>query len=137
MLCSIYLRLVVHNFAYFFLLMIRRPPRSTRTDTLFPYTTLFRSHIGLSELREHRTIAVFDQRVNGAFRVDHDIKLRIRQRIQARGFDQFFAAIIVARATVRSEERSVGKECVSRCKSRWPPSHHKHKKYARDSIAQL
>src|SRR3546814_3683508 len=26
--------------------MIRRPPRSTRTDTLFPYTTLFRSHPG-------------------------------------------------------------------------------------------
>src|SRR3546814_9889528 len=26
--------------------MIRRPPRSTRTDTLFPYTTLFRSHFG-------------------------------------------------------------------------------------------
>src|SRR3546814_8510437 len=26
--------------------MIRRPPRSTRTDTLFPYTTLFRSHKG-------------------------------------------------------------------------------------------
>src|SRR3546814_1805121 len=26
--------------------MIRRPPRSTRTDTLFPYTTLFRSNIG-------------------------------------------------------------------------------------------
>src|SRR3546814_1507055 len=29
----------------FFFLMIRRPPRSTRTDTLFPYTTLFRSDI--------------------------------------------------------------------------------------------
>src|SRR3546814_6486015 len=28
--------------------MIRRPPRSTRTDTLFPYTTLFRSYILLS-----------------------------------------------------------------------------------------
>src|SRR3546814_13403906 len=28
---------------FLFLLMIRRPPRSTRTDTLFPYTTLFRS----------------------------------------------------------------------------------------------
>src|SRR3546814_4827107 len=27
----------------YFFLMIRRPPRSTRTDTLFPYTTLFRS----------------------------------------------------------------------------------------------
>src|SRR3546814_14402422 len=28
-----------------FFLMIRRPPRSTRTDTLFPYTTLFRSDL--------------------------------------------------------------------------------------------
>src|SRR3546814_16890036 len=32
----------------FFFLMIRRPPRSTRTDTLFPYTTLFRSPFVLS-----------------------------------------------------------------------------------------
>src|SRR3546814_18842405 len=31
-----------------FFLMIRRPPRSTRTDTLFPYTTLFRSHTALN-----------------------------------------------------------------------------------------
>src|SRR3546814_11115459 len=31
--------------------MIRRPPRSTRTDTLFPYTTLFRSH-GKSNLAD-------------------------------------------------------------------------------------
>src|SRR3546814_17762998 len=30
----------------FFFLRIRRPPRSTRTDTLFPYTTLFRSRYG-------------------------------------------------------------------------------------------
>src|SRR3546814_19752224 len=35
----------------FFFLMIRRPPRSTRTDTLFPYTTLFRSGCGR---RRHR-----------------------------------------------------------------------------------
>src|SRR3546814_19672539 len=34
---------VVYHFVFFFL-MIRRPPRSTRTDTLFPYTTLFRSN---------------------------------------------------------------------------------------------
>src|SRR3546814_10699339 len=33
----------VSFFHVFFFLMIRRPPRSTRTDTLFPYTTLFRS----------------------------------------------------------------------------------------------
>src|SRR3546814_4920153 len=32
-------------FLFVFFLMIRRPPRSTRTDTLFPYTTLFRSAI--------------------------------------------------------------------------------------------
>src|SRR3546814_4973449 len=34
--------LMLVHFCFFFL-MIRRPPRSTRTDTLFPYTTLFRS----------------------------------------------------------------------------------------------
>src|SRR3546814_16549278 len=33
---------------FLFLLMIRRPPRPTRTDTLFPYTTLFRSELFLS-----------------------------------------------------------------------------------------
>src|SRR3546814_11798249 len=35
---------LIYTFLCFFFLMIRRPPRSTRTDTLFPYTTLFRSH---------------------------------------------------------------------------------------------
>src|SRR3546814_20568956 len=39
----------------FFFLMIRRPPRSTRTDTLFPYTTLFRS---IELPREHLRIVV-------------------------------------------------------------------------------
>src|SRR3546814_5588067 len=34
----------VHCHFIVLFLMIRRPPRSTRTDTLFPYTTLFRSH---------------------------------------------------------------------------------------------
>src|SRR3546814_11821130 len=37
--CIIYLSSIL----FFFFLMIRLPPRSTRTDTLFPYTTLFRS----------------------------------------------------------------------------------------------
>src|SRR3546814_15074167 len=35
------------NLQFFFFLMLRRPPRSTRTDTLFPYTTLFRSYAEL------------------------------------------------------------------------------------------
>src|SRR3546814_1305219 len=38
----------------FFFLMIRRPPRSTRTDTLFPYTTLFRSGICVSHGRSNQ-----------------------------------------------------------------------------------
>src|SRR3546814_1691375 len=37
-----------------FFLMILRPPRSTRTDTLFPYTTLFRSHRSPAHLRGRR-----------------------------------------------------------------------------------
>src|SRR3546814_17135287 len=48
----------------FFFVMIRRPPRSTRTDTLFPYTTLFRARrlqcierhgpgVGVLALRDH------------------------------------------------------------------------------------
>src|SRR3546814_15182471 len=34
--------------------MIRRPPRSTRTDTLFPYTTLFRSRVGHAPVQNER-----------------------------------------------------------------------------------
>src|SRR3546814_21134877 len=41
--CRKLLRVFVKIIGVFFVLMIRRPPRSTRTDTLFPYTTLFRS----------------------------------------------------------------------------------------------
>src|SRR3546814_4551294 len=37
------LKFLIEVRSFFFFLMIRRPPRSTRTDTLFPYTTLFRS----------------------------------------------------------------------------------------------
>src|SRR3546814_2271513 len=48
---------------FFFFLMIRRPPRSTRTDTLFPYTTLFRS-----ERRSH----------------DHDLDRRVHRGLSAR-----------------------------------------------------
>src|SRR3546814_12096394 len=42
----------------FFFLRIRRPPRSTRTDTLFPYTTLFRSY--------RLTLFVMDQAIRSA-----------------------------------------------------------------------
>src|SRR3546814_8091762 len=47
--------------------MIRRPPRSTRTDTLFPYTTLFRSVVGLDhrDRRGHRMQACDDGKFDG------------------------------------------------------------------------
>src|SRR3546814_8834838 len=66
--------------------MIRRPPRSTRTDTLFPYTTLFRSSIarkrgGRPSLRP-AAVAL------GEFLLGHDeVSNRIDQRPQA-GDDQ-------------------------------------------------
>src|SRR3546814_13041824 len=44
----------------FFFLMIQRPPRSTRTDTLFPYTTLFRSAAAPPDLK-HRAQALADE----------------------------------------------------------------------------
>src|SRR3546814_19932929 len=53
---------VVARLSLFFFLMIRRPPRSTRTDTLFPYTTLFRSRAGdaVAASAEHDRDAVVE-----------------------------------------------------------------------------
>src|SRR3546814_12225682 len=46
--------MIVDTCVQFFFLMIRLPPRSTRTDTLFPYTTLFRSRRGGGAGRDDR-----------------------------------------------------------------------------------
>src|SRR3546814_16673937 len=58
-------------FFFFFCLMIRRPPRSTRTDTLFPYTTLFRSHrvdaALTGETQRAAGVAARDRRAVGPF----------------------------------------------------------------------
>src|SRR3546814_14603832 len=40
--------------------MIRRPPRSTRTDTLFPYTTLFQSRAAVDEILQVYDLLVLD-----------------------------------------------------------------------------
>src|SRR3546814_12998107 len=110
--------------------MRRRPPRSTRTDTLFPYTTLFRS------LREIRPIDADPGRPRDRGQVDGVIGRSAGRKQADDGVDDrlFIDAqaqwpIIVAiptdmRQTVdRSEERRVGKECVSTCRSRWSPYH--------------
>src|SRR3546814_8723383 len=58
--------------------MIRRPPRSTRTDTLFPYTTLFRSEVGKLD----KKWAAFAENEAGA--VDR-IRIEISEIAQAAG----------------------------------------------------
>src|SRR3546814_20424523 len=75
---------------FFFFLMKRRPPRSTRTDTLFPYTTLFRSpgstkNVAVrqwddlsqvaGEKRRRRDASARDRLHRGAV-VDHDLAAR-------------------------------------------------------------
>src|SRR3546814_5964851 len=46
----------MYSFKYVFFFIIRRPPRSTRTDTLFPYTTLFRSDAAVPPLALHERL---------------------------------------------------------------------------------
>src|SRR3546814_13407450 len=102
--------------------MIRRPPRSTRTDTLFPYTTLFRSRETdgtfkiLDIVAEGVSMAITLRSEYGAVLKNNGGQLpplteALREKV-ARGA---FAP--------RSEERRVGKEWVSTCRSRWSPYH--------------
>src|SRR3546814_19771765 len=99
--------------------MIRRPPRSTRTDTLFPYTTLFRSDIK----------DVSGQDVNFPMIGDYDLNVSKLYNMLPAEETEAEGRTAAANATVRtvyiigtrSEERRVGKECVSTCRSRWSP----------------
>src|SRR3546814_15111491 len=106
--------------------MIRRPPRSTRTDTLFPYTTLFRSQfrhiaivLGRSSDRVGGGLAVGDQQFGR--RCEALVVERISE-CPADGCQGHGAGNADGLAR-RSEERRVGKECVSTCRSRWSPYH--------------
>src|SRR3546814_20247352 len=109
---------------YFFFLMIRRPPRSTRTDTLFPYTTLFRSpgahrcgaaHRGGAAARV--SVASLQQRFGDL----RPFRLQTALAVRLAGAAVPVAGIVLV--AFRSEERRVGKECVSTCRSRWSPEH--------------
>src|SRR3546814_18412078 len=116
--------------------MIRLPPISTRTDTLFPYTTLFRSADIPSWCRDFLTLeqsgwkgtegtaiacdpaeaSFFRESVTAAFAAERLAFLRI-------DFEGKPIAMLVNFLMGRSEERRVGKECVSTCRSRWQPDH--------------
>src|SRR3546814_20718405 len=102
--------------------MIRRPPRSTRTDTLFPYTTLFRSPDRTNQQRSRAMseIAPFELRVAEADLID------LRQRLNSTRWPQLFGGETWTYGAQleflqRPEERRVGKECVSTSSYRWSP----------------
>src|SRR3546814_20683093 len=106
--------------------MIRRPPRSTRTDTLFPYTTLFRSvfvMVVVYTLFTGPTLPVVAKVLGVAKQTEPrelDVEAAPLERIAA---DLLQVKIRPAtRLHGRSEERRVGNECASKCRSRWSPA---------------
>src|SRR3546814_17122382 len=114
--------------------MIRRPPRSTRTDTLFPYTTLFRSlaqGIRLDEVGVDQKNAQI--LLGGDRHREIDGRGCLAFRRQSAGHQNGVAERVpdipalaqhhALDQAERSEERRVGKECVSTCRSRWSPYH--------------
>src|SRR3546814_10994889 len=105
--------------------MIRRPPRSTRTDTLFPYTTLFRSRAG--EHRFGREAAVLRDGARVVIRAEPDVEPVVHALRHPAASPEEAVRHAAERAGAeglhRSEERRVGKECVSPCRSRWSPYH--------------
>src|SRR3546814_20325467 len=135
--------------------MIRRPPRSTRTDTLLPYTTLFRSHcIGVDpyyltakaeEVGYNPEVILSGRRINdgmGSFiagrvvkmlgqtgRLSHTLKvgiLGLAFKENVRDLRNSRVPDIIKEPReygIRTEERRVGKACVSQCNSRWEPDH--------------
>src|SRR3546814_13346528 len=121
--------------------MIRLPPESTRTDTLFPYTTLFRSTSGDgflvgAELEQRGQPHAERTELRARLANDQDI-VEVRELGWSARHAQRLKHIDIAsgsertrrfhpahhRKLHRSEERRVGKECVSTCRSRCTPYH--------------
>src|SRR3546814_12153709 len=124
--------------------MLRGPPRSTRTDTLFPYTTLFRSaygdgysdyhegeHPGGSVRGRAIVAPMFDLRELGpwAERIGFNLELppvMFQETVPLRSRGRTWASTLTfLHVAWRSEERRVGKECVRTCRSRGSPYHYK------------
>src|SRR3546814_11387488 len=127
--------------------MIRRPPRSTRTDTLFPYTTLFRSRddpdaaraqvfgkAGARPRLGHLQPQMETIRMRGVFGATQDtcgesltlvrfVAYRLQDRLGGAVADPACRDRERRGRGHRSEERRVGKECVRTCRSRWSPYH--------------
>src|SRR3546814_2658410 len=80
----------------FFFLMIRPPPRSTRTDTLFPYTTLFRSDVRNPVVADLMIVETRQEGVGAARRLQVDVAELLR----------IGAAEIIDVDQIRSEEHT-------------------------------
>src|SRR3546814_10956637 len=125
-----------------FFLMIRRPPRSTRTDTLFPYTTLFRS--GPRILPVYRGDAGQNRHwLRYCLRQSGDSQVIVRSRVPRAARQIAFSGNPEAHARApdapgpaasRSEESRVGKEVFSTCNFRWAPCTLKNKNTLDESL---
>src|SRR3546814_16032455 len=114
--------------------MIRRPPRSTRTDTLFPYTTLFRSPWPLSKAKRYAALRALPAKERWKDLTVHrpvfPIIPKFGGRFNVHGLTRAILPLVRRlHAQPRSEERRVGNEYVRTCKSRWSPGHYKKNKH--------
>src|SRR3546814_18020053 len=105
--------------------MIPRPPGSPRTARLFPYTPLFRARVPppdeiFAAIQRAETVQTAWAARPVAARLA--ILRRLRPALAADA-----AVLGHELAALRSEERRVGKEGVSTCRSRWSPYHSKKK----------
>src|SRR3546814_13111807 len=117
--------------------MIRRPPRSTRTDTLFPYTTLSYLSPYWGPAEAILTGHACDEQVRYAgssggaltalllFALENGTVDRVVQVNADPAFPTRNRVVVshTADEVIRSEERRVGKECVSTGRLRWWPDH--------------
>src|SRR3546814_19062702 len=111
--------------------MIRRPPRSTRTDTLFPYTTLFRStaevqhgpHSLVSTILNLVPSNVFAAIAHGDILPIIFFSVLFGLALSSLPAGHRDPLVQTFRSIARSEERRVGKECVSTCRYGLSPYH--------------
>src|SRR3546814_18517738 len=115
--------------------MIRRPPRSTPTDTLFPYTTLFRSEASRDGTNDEGvaryTIPVGEYRIqvrpDGISAPDQFIDGVTVEAGKTTTKRLELPSGTVRIQVTRSEERRGGTECVSTCRFRWSRNNKKKK----------
>src|SRR3546814_13522022 len=91
--------------------MIRRPPRSTRTDTLFPYTTLLRSWLlGVANVRGNLVPVVDIGRFLFGERTQHSDRSRLLVVRQGGGSVALLVDEVLGQRTVDAEQRQQAQE---------------------------